>query len=58
MLTTEAAVAMYLLMLLGRTLRSLNSRAQEPFFLAWGEGSEWAMILKFIVLRFREVGLG
>ena len=45
---------MYLLMLLGRTLRSLNSRAKEPFFLALGEGSEGAMILQFMVLRFTE----
>ena len=47
-------MAKYLLMLLGRTLRSLNSGAHEPFFLAWGEGSEGAMILKFMVLRFTE----
>ena len=32
LLTTGAAVTMYSLMLLGRTLRSLNSRAQEPLF--------------------------
>ena len=30
LLTTGAAVTMYSLMLLGRTLRRLNSRAQEP----------------------------
>ena len=32
LLTTGTTVTMYLLMLLGRTLRNLNSRAQEPFF--------------------------